>query len=159
ERAAVLEEVVADRTRPQDAHHEGPRLGPVAARQLHADALPQQAARADQADAGQGQVAAQQGEAAAVLRPHLDGLAGLDAPLLPALGLGFLVRAVAADDLADGAADDALLPLLFLQARAEDADVVIAALAVAERPLGQGEHVAPGRLGQAGVAEFLSDLA
>jgi predicted Zn finger-like uncharacterized protein len=47
ELAAVLEQVVADGARPQDAHQEATRAAAVAGRQADADLLPQQAAHAE----------------------------------------------------------------------------------------------------------------
>jgi hypothetical protein len=49
DRSAVLDEVVADEAGPHDTHHEAP---PHTVGDEHAHLLPQQAARADQADAG-----------------------------------------------------------------------------------------------------------
>src|SRR5947209_7634461 len=62
ERPAVLEQVAADRTRPEDAHDErqrrSARLLLLGGGDVDLDLLPEQAAGADQADAGGGQVTA-----------------------------------------------------------------------------------------------------
>src|SRR5712692_5041325 len=139
-RPAVLEQVVANGTCPQDAHQEADRLAFSGTGDADAHLLPEQAARADEANTGRRQVATEERERAPVLGFDLDRLDKVDAVLAAALDLA--VGLVLTDKPADGLAD--LLLLLFLaQARADRGQVVVAALAVAKGGAGQGEHVFP----------------
>src|SRR5262249_2508762 len=115
ERPAVLVQIIADGAGPQDAQAEAPRPAGAAARDRQQQLLAEEAARADQADAGGGQVAAQEAEIAAVLGLHLDRLDEVEAVLLAALDAADGV-AVLLDQLADGAQDQLLLVLLLADA-------------------------------------------
>src|SRR5262249_4430845 len=145
EGAAVLEQVVADGAGPQDADEQ--LAGRVVGAEADAHLLAEQPTRADEADAGRRQVAAEQGQLAAVLGAGLDRLDEIDAALVAALDAGLLGGAVGADEAADGAAHGGLGGLLAAERLADRADVVVAAAAAAPGPPRPGQHRPPqGRL-------------
>src|SRR5262245_47543155 len=119
EGAAVLEQVLADGQRPQDADVETPSrvIRRTGIRDEDAHLLPQQAARAQQANARRGDIAADQGMFAAVLGADLDRLDELGAGLFAAFGLAG-DRPVSPDHLADGPEDGLLLVLFAADALA-----------------------------------------
>src|SRR5262249_2723967 len=142
ETAAVLEQVVADRTRPQHAHDEGHRLAAVGRRQGDAYLLAEQALRADEANPGRGEITAEQREGAAVLGVDLGRLDEVEAILTAALDTrgGVLVGA---DELAHGLAD----LLLLVASAAAGRRIVVAAGAGGEGGRHRGDDILPQRLG------------
>src|SRR5262245_38859883 len=135
---AVLDQVVADLTRPQDLHQKAPMPAVIVlARNKHADLLPLQISRSNQPDAGRRNVATQELHLSMIGRDDLGGLDERDAAMLPAFHFSGL-HPVFVHDLPDRLLEVALLDLIAAWPDVGDGDVIISTMPVVKERLRQG---------------------
>ena len=136
--SAVLDQVVADLSGPQDLHQKAPMASVVVlARNQHADFLALEVPRSNQPDAGRRNIATQELKFPMIRRDDFGGLDERDAAMLPALHFGGL-DPVLVHDLTDRLLKVALLDLIVTRPNVGDGYVVIPAMAVMKKGLGQG---------------------
>src|SRR5262249_37184737 len=138
EGATVLEQVVTDGARPDDADNEKRRLPVAGGGDAETHLLTEETFRPYQADTGRRQITAQQGEGSTVLGLHLDGLDEVESILAATLdaGGGF---AIGTNEPAHTLAD-----LILLRARnGAGGWIVIAAGAIIQGGFDGGDYVLP----------------
>src|SRR5579884_2969024 len=156
ENASILDEIVADRTGPQNANDKLPADRILCDGDADPDLLSEEPARAYQAEAGGRQIACQQRILVAVFGLDLDRLHEIDAVLFAPLDE--VAAAVATDKLADRF-DDAVLLLLFVADAVADGDgVIITTFAIGQRRAGHGQHILPHRFTKTGLVQRRADL-
>ena len=159
ERAAVLEQAVADGAGPEDAHPEVVGWFAVGARDEDVDLVAEQPPRADEPDARRGQIPTEKSEFLAAFRADGDGLHEVHAVLAAALDRRVAARRIVAEELSDGSLNVLLLGLLPADAVADGGAVVVATAAEVQRLPGQGDDVLPQFIGRPGLRQLLAHLA
>src|SRR5437899_11935758 len=129
----------------------------VLTRNQHANVLPLEIPRANQPDAGRRNVATQQLNFSVIGRQDFGGLDEWNPAVLPALHVGSL-HPVFVHDLTNRLLNVALLDLIVPRSDVGDGYVVIPAMAVMKKGLGQGQNILPLSLRPTGIGQSGADF-
>jgi len=158
EHAAMFDEIVADLAGPENLNEKAPISLTVAlAGEKHADFLTLEISGADQSNSRGGNVATQKLNLAMIRREDFGDLNERNAAMLPSFQVD-RSNFIFANDLADDLVYFALV-MIVARAGSRNRNVIIPAVAVVQKSLGQGDDIFPMRFGQARLGQRFPDFA